>query len=113
MLIQIIILVFILFVLSRTILRFKKGDITLKELIGWFLFWLIVMAAVIWPKNTDVLAKLVGVSRGADLLVYLSIVVIFFVIFKIIVKLQKIDKEITKIVREVTLRDYDKNKESN
>ena len=103
MLIQIIFLIIIFFILSRVVLRFKNKEITLKELIGWILFWLMVAVAVIWPKNTDVLAKIVGVSRGADLLVYLSIVVIFFIIFKIIVKLEKIDKDITKIVREVAL----------
>lgn len=103
MIIQFIILIFIIFVFSRIIYRFKKGDITVRELFIWFIFWLGVAGAVIMPKKTDIIARLVGVERGADLLVYLSIIVLFFIVFKIIVKVEKIDRNITEIVRQAAL----------
>lgn len=104
MIIQIIIIIFILFVLSRVIYRFKRGEITSRELVIWLVFWLLVAGAVVMPKKTDVISQWLGVERGADLLVYLSIIVLFFIVFKIIVKLEKIDKDITKIVRETALK---------
>ena len=64
--------------------------------------------AVLVPQQTDVIAQLVGVSRGADLLVYLSILVLFFLAFKILVRLEKIEKDITKIVRHVALTEKPK-----
>ena len=103
MIIKIFLLIFILFVLSRIFFRFRAGDITSRELTIWVIFWLLVALAVAVPQQTDTIAQFLGVSRGADLLVYLSILVLFFIVFKIIVKLEKIDKNITKIVRSTAL----------
>jgi len=106
--IKIIIIVFILFVLWRTFIRFRQRDITGRELVMWVVFWLLVAGATLVPKKTDVIAQWLGVERGADLLVYLSIIVLFFVVFKIIVKLEKMDRDITKVVRNVSLSNKNK-----
>ena len=103
MIIKIIIVGFVLVVLWRTFRRFKKTDITWRELVIWSIFWILVATAALVPQATDTIAKFIGVERGADLLVYLSIIVLFFVVFKIIVKLEKIDRDITKIVRNTAL----------
>ena len=108
MIIKIFIILFILFVLSRIILRFKQGDITSRELVIWLVFWCLVAVVVITPKQTDVIAQFLGVGRGADLLFYLSILVLFFIVFKIIVKLEKIDRDITKVVCEIALEQENK-----
>ena len=104
MIIKIIIILFILFVLWRTAVRFKKGDITSRELTIWVVFWVLVTIAALVPQKTDIVAQWLGVERGADLLVYISIIVLFFVVFKIIVKLEKIDRDITKVVRNTALK---------
>jgi len=107
MIIKIIIILFIVFTSWRTILRFKKRDITSRELVIWLIFWALVAVATLIPKETDIIAQWLGVGRGADLLVYLSIIVLFFVVFKIIVKLEKIDRDMTKIVRSTALKNKD------
>jgi len=111
MIIKIIIIAFILFVLWRTFIRFQKRDITGRELVMWVVFWLLVAGATLAPKKTDVIAQWLGVERGADLLVYLSIIVLFFVVFKIIVKLEKMDRDITKVVRHTALKNNKENDE--
>lgn len=111
MIIKFIIIIFILFVLWRTVLRFKKGDITSRELLIWLVFWVLVAAAAVNPKGTDVIAQWLGVERGADLLVYLSIIVLFFVAFRLIVKQEKIDRDITKIVRNTALKNKENDKQ--
>lgn len=105
MAIKIIILFFILFVLLRTVARFVKKEIRPRELLAWLIFWAAVGAAVILPQTTDILAQQVGVARGADLLVYISVLVLFYAVFKVLVKLEKIDRQITEIVRAVALKD--------
>ena len=110
MIIKAIIILFIFFVLWRTVLRFKKGDITSRELTIWTIFWLFVAGATLVPKQTDIIAQWLGVERGADLLVYSSIITLFFIVFRIIVKLEKIDRDITKVVREKAL--YQENKKA-
>lgn len=96
-------------------MRFKNKDISKREYALWVFFWLIVIIATLIPKNLDQVAQFVGVERGADLAIYLSIIVIFYLIFKILVHLDKIDREITQIVRKMALdkNETKDNKKSN
>ena len=108
--IKIIILIFIVFVLIRLKIKYQRKEINSREAIIALVFWLIVAGASIWPHLTDVVAKIVGVGRGADLLIYLSLLFLFYSFFQIIIKLEKIDKEITEIVLAIALRKIKKDK---
>ena len=99
MIIKIVIIVFVLGVLTKTVERFRQREITGRELTLWAIFWLLVAGATLVPKETDVVAQWLGVERGADLLVYLSIIALFFMVFKIVVRLEKLDRDITNVVR--------------
>jgi len=112
MLIQIILVIFSLFVLAKVSLRFRERKISLKEFIFWIVFWLAVMLVVILPETTTLAANLVGVGRGSDLAVYLSVVVLFYLVFRIFVKLDNIDAAITKVVRKEALEEVEKDKSS-
>lgn len=103
MLIKFFIITFVFFAISRALVRYRKQEISSREAILWSLFWVGVLAATLWPKTTDIIAQAFGVGRGADMLIFISIVVLFFLAFKIIVKLEKIERDITKIVRKVAL----------
>lgn len=109
MIIKILIITFILFVVWRTSLRYRHQEITGREFFIWLIFWVLVAAATLAPKKTDLIAQFIGVERGADLLVYVSIIVLFFIVFKIIVKLEKIDREITRLVRQKAIGQAEKN----
>ena len=100
MFIQLIIIIFVLFALSRVFIRYSKSEITSREVWMWSIFWFLVITATLWPKSTDIVARWVGVGRGADLLVYVSIMVLFFIVFKILVKVEKIDRDVTRVVRK-------------
>ena len=108
--IQIILSLFIIFVVSAIIFKYKRKEITVREFIFWLFFWALALAAVVSPQSTDKIAEIVGVVRGADLLVYISIFILIFIIFKVFVKLEKIERNITKIVRKIAL-DEEKNKQ--
>lgn len=108
MIIKVVIIIFVLVVIGKTIRRFQRGDISSRELTIWTVFWLLVGLVAIVPKKTDAVAQWLGVGRGVDLLVYISIIVLFFIVFKIIVKLENIDRDITKVVRNAALEQEDK-----
>ncbi len=103
MIIKILIIAFILFAAYRTVSRFRQRDIAFRELLIWLIFWCLVGLVTIFPQKTDSIAQWLGVSRGADLLVYISIIVLFFAVFKIVVKQEKIERDITKIIRTKAL----------
>ncbi len=108
MLIQLIILLFIAFVLSRMFKKLKKKELTKREFIWWFIFWIIVGIVTISPKLADLVAKYLGVESGSNLAVYISILVLFYLIFRMMVKIDKLDRDITKIVRNVAINEAEK-----
>lgn len=103
--IRLIIILFSFFVLGKIYSKFKKQELSKVEASLWFVLWLGVLFATLLPHATDILALYLGIGRGADLLVYLSIVVIFYVIFAIYIKTRKIENNITKLVREIAIKE--------
>ena len=109
--IQIILLVIILIIIWRLYRRLASDELTRREFVEWFLLWLAVAFLVIVPETASYLAQLVGVGRGSDLVVYLALLLAFYLLFKIFVRLEHTERDLTAIVRELALRGGE-NKES-
>lgn len=104
--IQIVIFLFVLVVVFKLIKRLRTKDISMPIFLLWLLFW-IGAAAITWKTVIlDRLADLVGVGRGADLVIYCSLLILFYLIFRIFVRLDKIEKRISEIVRRAAKNDY-------
>ena len=107
MLIQILLVVFFLFALIKVIGRWRAGDLSLAGLIGWTMFWVVAGVVALLPNSTAQLAKIVGIGRGADLVVYVALAGLFFLIFKLMVKIELLNKDITKLTRKIALSEND------
>lgn len=103
LLIQIFLVLFFLFVTGRVVSRYRQGDLSLNSFIFWLIFWILSCLVVIIPNSSAYFAKIFGIGRGADLIVYLSLALLFYLIFKLNIKLEKINKNITKLTREEAL----------
>jgi hypothetical protein len=72
-----------------------------------FLFWIVawVGAAVIisHPDTSTFVADVVGIGRGADLIIYVSFLIAFYLIFRIHLMLNRVEQEITQIVSTMAL----------
>ena len=105
---QTIVTIFIIAILFKLFKQRQNGKLSPWAFIFWFLLWLVV-AVVFWqPDITSYVANWLGVGRGADLAVYLSILAIFYLLFRIFVRLNKIDAEITKVVRKDAIKNVRK-----
>jgi small membrane protein len=107
MIIQIITIIVVLFLLWRVAIKLKRKEITLKEAGYWGIFWFLVGVVVLYPKIVDKIAEFVGLqtATGIDLVVYIAVGLAFYLIFRMFVRMEKIDKDITKIVRHIALKD--------
>lgn len=105
--IQFLIIAFALLVIIQIFLGFKKKAFAFKELLFWLFLWVAISVVVLLPQTTGFFAKILGVGRGSDVAVYLAIVLILYLIFRIFVKLEKIKSDITDIVRKIALQDKD------
>lgn len=103
MVIQVVLIVFIFFAVVRTVERYRDRAIPARWFIFWVLFWVVVAVAVLVPKTTEYFARLVGVGRGVDAVLYFAIVTLFYLFFRVFVRMERIERDITKIVRELAL----------
>lgn len=103
--IKILVILFALYAVSRVLQRYRKKDMSSRNVFLWIVFWILVAIATLWPKNTDSIAHLFGVERGADLLIFISVVALFFLVFKIIVRQEKMNRDITKMVRKMAIEE--------
>jgi hypothetical protein len=101
--IQIILVLLFVLAIVKVISRFRNDDITGKEMAMWIAFWLCAIVIVVKPDSTFTLARLVGVQRGADVVVYGAITLIFFILFRFLIRMEKQQKEITVLTREIAL----------
>lgn len=105
MLIQGIILIVVLLVIIRIFWQYRAKKINIKELVFWTIFWLAVGLVVLWPQSINILADYLGVGRGVDVVIYLSLLLVFYIIFRIFVRFDKLEKDITKITRHLALEE--------
>ncbi|MDZ7798465.1 MAG: DUF2304 family protein [Patescibacteria group bacterium] len=110
MIIKIIISVLVLFFISRVYLRFRDGSLSLLAFIIWVLLWSGITFFTWWPRFSDFIANKIGVGRGVDVLVYFSIIFLFYSVFRIYIKLEFIEHEITSLVRNIAYKQKRKNK---
>jgi len=90
--------------------RARERVIRVPEAIAWSIVWVAAAFVILKPETTSRLANMLGVGRGADLVLYASVVALFFLMFKIFMSLDAIEKHLTHFVRKDALRDIEKQK---
>lgn len=103
MLVQILIVIFSLFVLVKLMSRYKKNEIRTFEFVSWILFWGLAIIAAVIPDTTNIVAKTVGIGRGADLVVYTALILLFYIVFRLLGRLYRLERDITNIVQHVAI----------
>ncbi|OGF99945.1 hypothetical protein A2Y99_03965 [Candidatus Gottesmanbacteria bacterium RBG_13_37_7] len=102
---QSILIIFLLFALSRVILRFRGGNISHLGVIFWSLLFSSAIIFVIFPSLTGEIARVIGVGRGVDAIIYTSVVILFYLVFRLYVNLQDMHHQITKLVEQLALKE--------
>ncbi len=108
--VQIILLIFVLFAASRAILQFRGGSIRFGALSFWLMIWVFATIAIFYPEETTRIARILGIGRGVDVVVYSAIAVLFYLVFRLHVYLENIRSEISRLIREVSLQEVKKGK---
>ncbi|MBI4599514.1 DUF2304 domain-containing protein [Candidatus Uhrbacteria bacterium] len=103
MTIQILITAVSAVIIGKALSKLKRREVHGGTCSAWILFWIAVIALVWQPNLTNYLAYILQVTRGADAIFYLSLVGIFYLLFRIFIRLERMDQEITTIVREIAL----------
>ncbi len=101
----ILVITFAIFAASRAILRYRSKDITFSELFFWMIIWLSITIITISPQTSGLAAQIAGIGRGADAAFFISIILLFYLLFRVYVKLEHIERDITELVIRLARKD--------
>jgi len=100
MIVQIIISLFGLYNIYKSILKLKDGDTTVGLFILWNCIWLGLVVLVWVPQTFDLLGQYLGLSSsGIEIVAYTAIVILVYAVYRITLKLEHVEYEITRLVR--------------
>ena len=100
MVFQILLVAFAAFAIFKTLKQYKARKVSKYWFLVLCIFWIGVAVVAIIPDATGIVAELVGVGRGADLLVYIGLVALFYIVHRLMLKQQQLSDEITELVRQ-------------
>lgn len=101
---QLLIIVFAFATIIEVIKLKQKGNLGNRGAFFWITFWLGVSGAVLWPQGVQMMARSFGIGRGSDFVLYISVVTLFFLVFKLHIKIENMNRDVTKVVRQKTIR---------
>jgi len=102
---QVFLLSLALLAMGVAVLWFRQRKIGRTFFLFWLVLWAGFAGVVLFPESAVLAARLLGIKRGTDLALYLSVIFIMFLLFRIYVRLESVDQEMTRIVRAVALRE--------
>ena len=105
MIFQVLALAVVFSLLILSLLAMRWGWATRRESLIWALVWLVAGGAIIWHDVTSVIARALGIGRGADLVLYCAVVVMMVGFLMVYVRMRRIRRELTLLVRELAIRD--------
>jgi len=87
----------------------KKGQ-TLLKLFANLVIWGGILLVSIFPGITDALGDILGVKGAANGIIFLAFLVLFFLIFRLLSALEKVEENLTTVVRRLALKNLKKKK---
>jgi small membrane protein len=100
---QLIVILFCLYAALKVGQKIRARAMSRRWGFFWITFWTGVALVVALPWTTSLLAARLGVTRGVDLVVYVSVIALFYLVFRLTVKIEKLESNITRLVREIAL----------
>ncbi len=94
----------IILLFAHVLTQYRRRTIAAGAAVLWSLLWIAGAVLVLWPDLSSRLASAVGVGRGVDLILYIAILAVFYILFRVMVRLESIERSITDIVRKDALK---------
>ena len=70
-----------------------------KGAVFWLVFWIASIVIVFYPNGATRVANAFGIGRGSDLIIYLALALMFYILFRLHIKIESTARDITKLVR--------------
>ncbi len=75
-----------------------------RKAYAWSILWILASIIILLPQSTTVIAHAVGVGRGVDVVVYASIAILFVLIFRLYIAVERLERQLTEMVKRDALK---------
>jgi hypothetical protein len=82
-----------------------RRRVRLRTAAPWIAIWGLVAAALVFPESASIVARRIGVTRGADLVSYVGVIGSLAGFLWVSVRLRQQNRAITLLVRDLALAD--------
>ncbi len=78
---------------------------TRRDQFLWSMLWIVSGIAIAWPRLTVIVAGVLGIGRGADLVFYCAVVVMMIGFLMVYARLRRLRRQLTLIVRHLAIEE--------
>lgn len=78
---------------------------------AWIALWVAASAGIFNPDILARIATFLGIGRGVDLVLYVSILAFSIAFFLVFLRFRRLDEQLTRIVRHQAIRDAEGDEE--
>lgn len=98
-------------VISKVYLDYKKRETNLAVFLFWSTAWLAIVVISIYPIMISKISGLIGeTDSGLTAFFAMSFVFVFFVVYKVYLKVNRLEKMLGELVIKLGIRDLDDKK---
>ena len=97
--------------ISKSYVDFRSRTESLQVFVFWIVTWAGIVIVALFPSIIDLIISSFGGGRGGlGTFFGMVIVFLFFVVYRVYVKLDRMEQKLIKMVQELSLRDLTKTK---
>ena len=100
---QIVFVTFIFISIIRIIRQAKLSLLKPVEIFFLGTIWLAGGTVILFPAITVKLSNFFGIARGVDFIIYTSIIFLYYILYRIYLKLENLSKMIKEITTKIAL----------
>jgi hypothetical protein len=101
---QVIAILFALSMIYFALHSYKRGELSVSEIISWLVIWVLVMVVVIFPELLRTFATTFLVTRAFDLMVIGGFILVISVVVSAYVRTKRLEKKLENLVRHEALK---------
>lgn len=102
---QIVTLPLIALIVLATVIQISRRRLAPRFGFAWIALWASAAISIANPELLVRAAHFLGIGRGADLVLYLSVIFSFSAFFITYLRFRRVDEQLTTIVRAIAIRD--------
>ena len=92
--------------ISKSYVDFRSRIESLKIFLFWVITWLVIVVVALFPSIVDYLIGSFGEGRaGLGTFFGMGLVFLYFLAYRIYVKIGRVEQKLTKTIQELALRD--------